>query len=60
MKQWLLIDYAEDHKIASKRFEEIYDVKQGSPDYKEMLVLSLLISEYEKKHFSLPSLTPQK
>ena len=58
MKQWLLIDNAEEHKIASKRFEEIYDVKKSSPDYKEMLLLSFLISEYEKKHFSLPPVDP--
>lgn len=58
MKQWLPIETAQEHEIASKRFEEIYDVKKGSPDFSEMLLLSILISDYEKKHFSLPPVDP--
>lgn len=58
MKHWLPIETAQEHEEASKRFEEIYDVKKGSPDYKEMLLLSILISQYEKKHFGLPPVDP--
>lgn len=58
MKQWLPIEKAEEHEEASKRFEEIYDVKKGSPNYKEMLLLSILISDYERKQFSLPPVDP--
>ena len=58
MKQWLPIETPQEHTEASERFEKIYDVKKGSPDYKEMLLLSILISEYEKRHFSLPSVDP--
>ncbi len=58
MKHWLPIETAHEHEEASKRFEEIYDVKKDSPHYKEMLLLSILISEYERKHFSLPPVDP--
>ncbi len=58
MKHWLPIETVHEHEEASKRFEEIYDVKKDSPHYKEMLLLSILISEYEKKHFSLPPVGP--
>jgi HTH-type transcriptional regulator/antitoxin HigA len=58
MKHWLPIETAHEHEEASKRFEEIYDVKKDSHHYKEMLLLSILISEYERKHFSLPPVDP--
>jgi HTH-type transcriptional regulator/antitoxin HigA len=58
MKQWLPIETEQEFKEASHRFEEIYDVKKGSPHFKEMLLLAILISEYEKKHFSLPEVDP--
>ncbi len=58
MKQWLPIDTEKELKVAKNRFEEIYDVKKGSPQFKEMLLLAILISEYEKKHFNLPEVDP--
>ena len=58
MKQWLPIETEQEYKEASRRIEEIYDVKKGSPHFKEMLLLAILISEYEKKHFSLPEVDP--
>jgi len=58
MKQWLPIESAQEYKEAKNRFEEIYEVKKDSPYFKEMLLLALLISEYEKKHFSLPEVDP--
>jgi HTH-type transcriptional regulator/antitoxin HigA len=58
MKQWLPVETEQEYKEASRRFEEIYDVKKGSSHFKEMLLLSILISEYEKKHFSLPEIDP--
>lgn len=58
MEQWLPIETAQEHKIASERFEEIYDVQKDSPHFREMLLLSILISDYEKKHFSLPPVDP--
>ena len=58
MKQWLPISTEQEYKEAAQRFEEVYDVTSTSPDYKEMLLLSLLINDYEKKHFTLPEVDP--
>ena len=58
MNQWLPILTEKEYKEAAQRFEEIYDVEKNCPDYKEMLLLSLLINDYEKKHFSLPEVDP--
>jgi HTH-type transcriptional regulator/antitoxin HigA len=58
MKQWLPIETEQEYMEAKNRFEEIYDVNKDSPYFKEMLLLAILISEYEKKHFSLPEVDP--
>lgn len=58
MKQWLPITTEQEYKEVTLRFEEIYDVEKDSPHYKEMLLLSLLINDYEKKHFKLPEVDP--
>lgn len=58
MKQWLPIETEQEYKEASQRFEEIYDAEKDSPHFKEMLLLAILISEYEKKHFNLPEVDP--
>lgn len=58
MKQWYPIENEQEFKEASKRFEEIYDAEKGSPHFKEMQLLAILISDYEKKHFSLPEVDP--
>jgi len=58
MQQWLPITSEQEYKEAAKRFEEIYDIEKDAPHYKEMLLLSLLINDYEKKHFKLPEVDP--
>jgi HTH-type transcriptional regulator/antitoxin HigA len=58
MKEWLPIETEQEYTEAKNRFEEIYDVTKDSPYFKEMLLLAILISEYEKKHFSLPEVDP--
>ena len=58
MRQWLPIETEQEYKEATNRFEEIYNVEKNSPHYKEMLLIAILISEYEKKHFSLPEVDP--
>lgn len=58
MRQWLPIETEKEFKEATGRFEEIYDVEKGSPHFKEMQLLAILINEYEKKHFSLPEVDP--
>ena len=58
MKHWLPIETEKEYKEAKNRIEEIYDVNKDSPHFKEMLLLSILISEYEKNHFSLQEVDP--
>ena len=58
MKQWLLIENEKEYKEATKRFEEIKEAKKGSAEYREMLLLVHLVSEYEKKKWSLPEVDP--
>lgn len=58
MKHWYLIQTKKEYREATERFEEIYEADKTSPDFAEMKLLALLISEYEKKHFSLPPVDP--
>lgn len=58
MKQWSIIDNEKEYNETTQRFEEIYDVGKSSPHFKEMLLLALLINEYEKKQWSLPEVDP--
>ena len=58
MRQWLPIETEQEYKEATRRIEEIFDVKKSSPHFKEMLLLAILISEYEKKNFRLPEVDP--
>ncbi len=58
MQQWFPIENEQEFKIATARFEEIFEAKKNSTDFKEMKLLALLINEYEKKHFTLPGADP--
>ena len=58
MKQWFIIENEKEYKEATHRFEEIRESEKGTPEYKEMLLLVHLISEYEKKQWSLPEVDP--
>jgi HTH-type transcriptional regulator/antitoxin HigA len=58
VKHWMTISTELEYKEATQRFEEIYEADATSPDYKEMLLLSLLINDYEKKHFTLEEVDP--
>ena len=58
MKQWFLIESEKEYKEAVKRFEEIREAKKRTPEYREMLLLVHIISEYEQKKWTLPSPDP--
>lgn len=58
MKQWTIIQNETQYVAAKERFEEIYEADKPSPHFSEMMLLSLLINQYEKKHFSLPPVDP--
>ena len=58
MKQWYIIENDKGYGEAKMRFEEIYQAKKGSSEYKEMLLLAFLINQYEKKIWNLPEIDP--
>jgi HTH-type transcriptional regulator / antitoxin HigA len=58
MQQWFLLETKTDYQKATERFEQIYEVKKGSKDYKEKLLLAFLINQYEEKQWSIPSVDP--
>lgn len=58
MKQWYVIKTKEKYKEACKRFEEIHTATKESPHYKEMLLLAMLINQYEETLWDLPEADP--
>jgi HTH-type transcriptional regulator/antitoxin HigA len=46
-----IIKSKEQYNKSLKRFEEIFLAKEGTVESKEADVLSILIKEYEDKHF---------
>ncbi len=58
MKQWFIIENEKEYKEATERFEEIREAKKGTPEYREMLLLVHLVSDYEEKQWSLPEVDP--
>lgn len=58
MKQWYPLLTEEEYRQAAARLEEIYLANEQSVEYREMKLLVLLISEYEKQHFRLPEVDP--
>lgn len=55
---WSIIENQEEYQKATIRFEEINEAQKGTPEYKEMLLLALLINQYEKKQWSVPEVDP--
>ena len=58
MKNWAIIESEEELQVAYNRFDEIRAAKQEDEDYKEKMLLLLLISQYEEKQSILPDLDP--
>jgi len=55
---WSIIENQEEYQKATTRFEEINEAQKGTQEYKEMLLLALLINQYEKKQWSVPEVDP--
>jgi HTH-type transcriptional regulator/antitoxin HigA len=47
-----------DYLVALERFEEIFQAKPESPESDEADILSLLIKEYEEKHYVIKAHNP--
>ncbi len=58
MKQWYLIETKAEYQKAIVRYELLREARKGSEEHKEKMLLVLLISQYEKKHFSLGEVDP--
>ena len=58
MKLWFLIENKEDYEKATNRYEEIREVKKGTEEHKEKLLLAFLINQYEVKQWSIPEVDP--
>jgi HTH-type transcriptional regulator / antitoxin HigA len=58
MKQWLPINTDAEYREAAARLEQIYDAEKGTSFYREMLLLSLIINDYEKQHYRLSEVDP--
>ena len=56
--QWFVIENEKDYKIAFGRFDEIIDAKKGTALYKEKMLLSLLIGQYEESKWDMPEVDP--
>ena len=55
---WTILETKKDYELAKKRFEEINEASKDSPEFKEMMLLALLINQYEEKLWNLPGVDP--
>ncbi|MFT3677835.1 MAG: helix-turn-helix domain-containing protein [Chitinophagaceae bacterium] len=58
MKQWYLIENADEYAAACVRYEQVREAAKGSEDHREKMLLALLISTYEQKQWNAPDLDP--
>ncbi|MEO7264652.1 MAG: transcriptional regulator [Ferruginibacter sp.] len=56
--QWFIIETEKDYKNALQRFDEIINEKKGTALYKEKMLLSLLIAQYEESKWELLDVDP--
>lgn len=55
---WKVIKTEKEYNNASNRLMEIFHAEQGTPEGDEMELLSVLIKDYDDKHYLLPQLNP--
>lgn len=48
----------DDYKTAIKRIDELIDCEEGSNEEMELEVISLLVWDYEEKHYKIKRLSP--
>lgn len=58
MKTWYLIETETEYNEVIKRYEEIRYAQKGDQDYRELMLLVNIISDYETKTSTLPELDP--
>jgi len=60
MKQWYIIENEKEYEAATRRYEDVREASRDSALHKEKMLLALLISQYEEKHWRLPGSTRLK
>lgn len=58
MRNWYLIETENEYDLAMKRYEEIRYAQSGDENYRELMLLVKIISEYETKTSTLPEVDP--
>lgn len=58
MKQWYLIENADEYAAACLRYEQVREAAKDSEEHREKMLLALLISTYEEKQWNAPDLDP--
>ena len=58
LKNISVIKDESDYNEALKRIQEIFHAKEGTPEYDELEVLSILVDEYENKNFEISDSDP--
>ena len=53
-----LISTARDHRAAIEEIERLWDARPGSSDHDTLEVLSLLVDDYERRHFPMEDPDP--
>lgn len=57
-KQWFLIENKREFDLATRRYFQVREAEKGTIEHKEKLLLSLLISTYERQNSTLPDVDP--
>jgi HTH-type transcriptional regulator / antitoxin HigA len=57
-QNWTILETTKEYELAKKRFEEIDEAAKGTPEFKELRLLALLINQYEQKLWDLPEVDP--
>ncbi len=58
METIIPIKTEQDYELALKKLETIFHAKPNTPEGDLLEVLSLLVHEYEQKHYKIESLSP--
>jgi len=58
MNNWTVIRNPSACEEALKRIQEIFHAEPGTPEFDELELLSILVDEYESKHFNISTPEP--
>jgi len=58
MNNWTIIRDSSACGDALKRIQEIFHAKPGTPEFDELELLSILVEDYESKHFNVNAPEP--